>query len=219
MRKTLKAAIVALSLALAFPAAAQYTYAQPGQPAPQPIEVNHHVARVNLGVGFYNSGWYNCYYYYYGWYASCPSGSYTNFIPFLVGAQLDLNLGGMNNLSVGFTANMGTVSYEYYDVGNIYRSGSRQTTIWEPTLDYVAKFGPPTQDSVGRFRVGGALYFGPENQFGESSFGGGFRIGGGWSFFNTKRLGIGIDFVFEGGWIEGYWVGGLHLLASPEFHF
>ena len=36
------------------------------QPQPiQPIEVWNNVARVNLGVGFYNSGWANCYY---GWY-------------------------------------------------------------------------------------------------------------------------------------------------------
>jgi hypothetical protein len=219
MTKLLRAATAAAVLAIAAPAAAQYTFAQPGQPQAQPIEVYNHVARLNVGVGFYNSGWYNCYYYYYGWYASCPSGSYTSFVPFLVGAQLDFNLGGMNNISVGFTANIGTVNYEYYDVGNVYRSGSRDVTIWEPTIDYVAKFGPSTQDTVGRFRIGGAMYFGPENQAGNSSFGGGFRIGGGASFLNSKRLGIGLDLVLEGGWIEGYWVGGLQLIAAPEFHF
>jgi hypothetical protein len=53
-----------------------------------------------------------------------------------------------------------------------------------PTIDYGAKFGPPTQDTVGRFRVGGGMYIGPN-----SGLGGAFRIGG------------------------------LQLVASPEFHF
>jgi len=212
MRNILKAATVALALALASPAAAQYTFAQPGQPPPQPIEVYRHVLRANVGVGFYNSGWYNCYYGYY--YGTCTSGSYASFVPFLVGAQLDFNLGGASSISPGFTANIGSVSYSYYDALSVYRSGSRETTIWEPTLDYVAKFGPPTQDTVGRFRVGGAMYFGPDG-----GFGGAFRIGGGVSFLNSNRLGIGLDIMLEGGSYEGYWIGGLQLVASPEFHF
>jgi len=52
-----------------------------------------------------------------------------------------------------------------------------------------------------------------------SSIGGVFRIGGGASFLNTNRLGIGLDVVLEGGGINGNWVGGIQLLASPEFHF
>ena len=87
-------------------------------------------------------------------------------------------------------------------------------TIWEPTLDYVAKFGPSTQDTVGRIRVGGGMYIGPN-----SSFGGAFRIGGGASFLNANRVGVGLDLVIEAGGFHGYWIGGLQLLASPEFHF
>ena len=44
-------------------------------------------------------------------------------------------------------------------------------------------------------------------------------IGGGASFLNSNRFGIGLDLVLEGGGYNGYWVGGLQLLASPEFHF
>jgi hypothetical protein len=58
------------------------------------------------------------------------------------------------------------------------------------------------------------MYFGPN-----STYGGGFRIGGGASFLNANRLGLGLDLVLEGGSYQGYWIGGLQLLASPEFHF
>jgi hypothetical protein len=214
MRNTLKVLVASVALAAAAPATAQYTFTQPGQ-APQPVQqlqIWNNVARVNVGVSFYNSGWYNCYYSYY--YASCPSGSYASYIPFEVGPQVDFNLGGMNNISVGFTVGFGSVSYTYYDINNVYRSGSNSVTLWEPTVDYVAKFGPPTQDTVGRFRVGGGMYIGPN-----STIGGAFRIGGGASFLNANRLGVGVDLVLEGGGINGYWIGGLQLLVSPEFHF
>jgi len=211
MRNLMKAILVAGTLAVAAPASAQYTFAQPGQPQTQPVDIYNNVLRVNVGVGFYNSGWYNCYYGYY--YGTCTSGSYTSFIPFLVGPQLDFNLGGVNNISVGFTANMGTVNAEYFNgINNV--SESKNVTIWEPTIDYVAKFGPATQDTVGRFRVGAGMYIGPN-----SGIGGTFRIGGGASFLNASRLGVGLDVVFEGGSYQGYWIGGLQLVASPEFHF
>jgi hypothetical protein len=214
MRNLLQAVVASFALAAATPAAAQYTFTQPGQQPPpvmQPTPAWNNVARVNLGVGFYNSGWANCYY---GWYyGTCTSGSYGSYIPFLVGPQVDLNLGGMNNLSVGFTVGFGSITATWYDQFNAYQSTSKSVTVWEPTLDYVAKFGPPSQDTVGRFRIGGAMYIGPEN------IGGGFRIGGGASFLSASRLGIGLDVVLEGGWLNGYWIGGLQLIASPEFKF
>ena len=217
MKTLLKAATVAAALATAAPAAAQYTFSQPGQPTvqPQALEVWNNVARVNVGVSFYNSGWYNCYYTYYGYYASCTSGAYTDFIPFTVGGQIDWNLGGMNNLSLGFTADIGTVTGTYYDnINLVYVSRSKDVTLWEATIDYVAKFGPPTQDTVGRFRIGGGMLFGPDG-----GFGGDFRIGGGASFLNSKRIGIGLDIVLVGGGYEGSWIGGVQLLVSPEIHF
>jgi hypothetical protein len=213
MRNALKIVVASFAIAAAAPAVAQYTFTQPGQPIQpvQQLQVWNNVARVNIGVGFYNSGWYNCYYNYY--YQSCYSGSYTDYIPFMVGPQIDFNLQGMNNISVGFTVAMGTINTSYTcDIGTCNQSAS--VTIWEPTLDYVAKFGPPTQDTVGRFRVGGGMYIGPN-----ATVGGAFRIGGGASFLNSNRLGIGLDLVLEGGGYNGQWVGGLQLLASPEFHF
>jgi hypothetical protein len=213
MRNALKIVVASFAIAAAAPAVAQYTFTQPGQPIQpvQQLQVWNNVARVNLGVGFYNSGWYNCYYNYY--YESCYSGSYTDYIPFMVGPQIDFNLQGMNNISVGFTVAMGTINTSYTCPGGTCNQSS-SVTIWEPTLDYVAKFGPPTQDTVGRFRIGGGMYIGPN-----STVGGAFRIGGGASFLNANRLGIGLDLVLEGGGYNGQWVGGLQLLASPEFHF
>jgi hypothetical protein len=212
MRNALKIFVASIAIAASAPAVAQYTFTQPGQPQQpvQQLQVWNNVARVNLGVGFYNSGYYDCYY----WYGyNCSTGSYTSYIPFLVGPQVDFALGGMNNISVGFTVLIGTVSSTYYNNIN-YVDTSRSVTVWEPTVDYVAKFGPPTQDTVGRFRLGGGMLIGPN-----SSIGGVFRIGGGASFFNSNRFGIGLDIVLEGGGMNGNWVGGLQLLASPEFHF
>jgi hypothetical protein len=215
MTTLLRATAVAMVLALAAPAAAQYAQpmppSQPQMQLAQP-ETYRHVARINVGVGFYNNGWYNCYYGYY--YGSCTSGSYTSFVPFLVGPQIDLGLSRGSALSIGVNAAIGTVTYSYYNALNQYLSASKDVTLWEPTVDYVARFGPPTADTLSRLRIGGAMYFGPN-----SGFGGAFRIGGGASFLNTNRLGIGIDIVLEAGSYQGYWIGGLQLLVSPEYHF
>jgi hypothetical protein len=214
MRTSIRIAVLSLALGLAAPAAAQYTFAQPGQPAPQPVEVWNNVARINLGVSFYNSGYYNCSYWY-GYYPTytCGSGTFVSYIPFSFGPQVDINLGGMNNVSLGLNIMIGTATGTVYNV-NVAQSVSKNVTFWEPTIDYVAKFGPPTMDTVGRFRIGGGMYFGPD-----SGLGGAFRIGGGASFLNANRFGIGLDLVLEGGAYQGYWIGGLQLVASPEFHF
>jgi hypothetical protein len=205
-------AAVAGALAFAAPASAQYTFLSPDiEPPPLRLDGWAHVARVNVGVGFYNSGWYNCYYGFYG--GSCSSGSFTSFIPFLVGPQVDLNLGGVSNVSVGLTIGIGTVKSSYFD-GTQDVNKSSSVTMWEPTLDYVVKPGSRSQDEVARFRIGGGLVIGPD-----SKIGGVGRLGAGVSFFNASRVGIGLDLILEGGTMNGFWIGGLQLLASPEFHF
>ena len=98
----------------------------------------------------------------------------------------------MNNISVGFNVAMGTVTVQLYHradaaLDRARPSGSRPSTT-SPSS------GRPTQDTVGRFRIGGGMYIGPN-----STIGGAFRIGGGASFLNTNRLGIGLDLVLEGG--------------------
>lgn len=212
MRSVLTMAAVAGALAIAAPASAQYTFLSPEIEPPRPrLEGWPHVVRVNLGAGFYNSGWYNCYYGYYG--GTCTSGSFDSYIPFLVGPQFDFNLGGVSNVSVGLTVGLGKVSSDYNDgTQDVHKSSS--VTMWEPTLDYVVKPGTISQDTVGRFRIGGGLYIGPD-----SKLGGAGRIGAGVSFFNASRFGVGLDLVLEAGQMNGFWIGGLQLMASPEFHF
>src|SRR5512137_1706008 len=220
MIRIARIAALACALAVAAPASAQSVFSSQSPPPPsqswqpaQPVPVWENVVRLNLGVGFYNAAWYSCYYSWgWGW-TTCSSTSYTSYIPFLVGPQVDLNLGGMNNISIGFTVAIGTVNTSWWN-GTVTQSHSDNVTMWEPTVDYVAKFGPSTQDTVGRFRVGGGMYIGPD-----AHVGGAFRIGGGASFLNASRVGVGLDVVLEGGSFNGYWIGGLQLMVSPEFHF
>jgi hypothetical protein len=227
MRNLLKVLAASLALAAAAPASAQYVFKpdwqlekeakerqqELQQQAIQKLQRWHNVARLNVGVTFFYSAYYNCNYWY-GFYPTftCGSGSWVSYIPFTVGPQVDLNLQGMHNLSVGFNVFLGTATGTVYS-GFLAQSVSSRVTIWEPTLDYVAKFGPPS-DTAGRFRVGGGMYIGPNSELGAA-----FRVGGGASFFNLSRLGLGLDLVVEAGGYRGYWIGGLQLVASPEFHF
>ena len=111
MIHSVRIAMLAGALAVAAPASAQYTFApagqQPGSPTTfqplqpvQQLQVWNNVARVNLGVSFYNSTYWNCFYW--GWTVSCSGGAWASYIPFTVGPQVDFNLQGMNNISIGF---------------------------------------------------------------------------------------------------------------------
>jgi hypothetical protein len=226
MRHRLQVLVAILALAAAAPAAAQYVYKPAWQEEKeekerqqeilelsQRVQRWHNVARVNLGVTMFYSEYYNCGYWY-GLYPTytCGSGSFLSYVPFTVGPQVDIHLQGPHNLSVGFNVFLGTASGTVYS-GLFAQSVSKSVTIWEPTVDYVAKFGHPAPVK-GRFRVGGGMYIGPN-----SELGGAFRIGGGASFFDLSRVGIGLDLVIEAGAYSGYWIGGLQLVASPEFHF
>ncbi len=227
MRNLLKVLVASLAFAAAAPAVAQYEYKPRWQVEKEEKERQRqlledsvpkfqrwrNVARVNLGVSLFYSEYYNCAYWY-GFYPAygCGSGSWVSYVPFTVGPQVDLNLGGMNNISLGFNVFLGSATGTVYS-GFSALSVSRSVTIWEPTVDYVAKFGPPAS-TAGRLRLGGGMYIGPNSELGFA-----FRFGGGASFFNLSRLGIGLDLVVEGGVYRGYWIGGLQLVASPEFHF
>jgi len=209
MRRFLKLAFVASSLAFSAPAAAQYTFLSPDK-EPPPVRLHgwDNLVRVNLGAGFYNSDWYSCWYY-----PACTSSSYASYIPFLVGPQFDIHLGGPSNLSVGVIIAFGTVKTTYLD-GTQSVSKSARVTTYEPTLDYLVKLGTPMDDTVARLRFGGGLLIGPDSKLGFLG-----RIGVGTSLFSAGRLGVGLDLVLEGGTMNGFWLGGLQLLASPEFHF
>ena len=59
MRALIRIAVMVVAVSTAAPATAQYTFTQPGQ-QPQPVQQLqfwNNVARVNLGVSFYNSSY------------------------------------------------------------------------------------------------------------------------------------------------------------------
>jgi hypothetical protein len=209
MRTFLRATVVAMGLAVSAPAAAQFTFLSPDvKPPPLQLEGWRNVVRVNLGAGLYNSDWYVCAY---GW--TCTTTTYASFVPFVIGPQVDLHLGGPSALSLGFLFGFGSVK------GTILQAGlpvdvSAKVTTYEPTLDYLVRLGTPMQDTVARLRLGGGLLIGPDTKFGFLG-----RVGVGVAFFNTARFGVGLDLVLEGGSMNGAFIGGVQLLASPEFRF
>jgi hypothetical protein len=178
---------------------------------PQLSSQFQNVARLNLGISFYDSGWYNCNSFYPPY--ACNSGSFGSYMPFTLGLQTDIHLGNSNYFSPGIQVMTGTIDANYFN-GVQQVSNSAHVTLWEIVLDYVRIFGPSSKEVVGRLRTGTALYFASGG-----GFGGGFRTGIGGSFFNNNRVGIGLDLVFELGSYNGYRVTGLQLLVSPEFHF
>jgi hypothetical protein len=204
MRNLGRALVAAAGIAAAVPAAAQYTYAQPGQLV-SPPKLKENVLRVNVGVAFMTTGWYCSYGYYY-----CGESWSYGFTPFLIGGQADLGLGGTSALSFGFNGLIG------YAIANppLGSPLSQSASLLEPTLDYLFRFGLTNQPTLARLRVGGAGYFGTSG-----GTGGGFRLGGGASFANDRVFGIGAEMVFEGGWFRGYWISSLQLMISPELHF
>ena len=211
MRHPIQIAFVVVSLALSAPATAQHAYGPPGE-TPRSTRDRTNTLRLNLGTAFYSAGWYTCYY---GSSTSCASVPFSSTIPFVVGPQVDLDIaGGMNAISLGFTVTIVTTTSSYFNMDFQQVEASTSVTVWEPTVDYVGRIGSPADDTSGRFRVGAAVYFGRDGQVG-----GGFRLGGGLSLLGTHRFGIGIDMVAEGGVFNGTLIGGLQILASPEFHF
>jgi hypothetical protein len=171
---------------------------------------HENIARIPIGVSFYNSGWYNCVYYYPGY--ACGAGNYNDYVPFTTGLQFDIHLGEQSYLTPGFQVMIGSVNASYFN-GYQTLTNSSHETLWEPTLDYIAK-GDSDSDIRGRLRAGAGVYLGSDGHAGAA-----FRFGGGGSFFNTKKIGLGLDVVFEGGSYNGYWIGGLQLIVSPELHF
>ena len=114
---------------------------------------------------------------------------------------------------MGVTVAFGTVKTTILE-GTQSVSQSAQGTTYAPTLDYLVKLGTPMDDTVARLRFGGGLLIGPDSKLGFLG-----RIGLGTSFFHAGRPGVGLDPVLEGGTMNGRFIGGLQLLASPEFHF
>jgi hypothetical protein len=168
--------------------------------------------RLSAGVAFVGAGYYCSYYGYYpGTYGSCGYG-YSTTQPNI---NLEADLGLKRASAISFGANVFWGSYNAFS-----------NTVWEPHVDYLLRSGDSHKPIVGRFRVGAGLYIADVSgtsslgsHFSRTKTGGAFRIGGGVSFLNEKTVGIGLDAIFEAGWIGGYYVSTIQLLAGPELHF
>ena len=119
----------------------------------------------------------------------------------------------MNNISVGFNVFLGTAS------GVTRRSPRSERLDERDRLGADHRLRRQVRAVRRRTRWAGSASAAACTSAPTRSYGGAFRIGGGASFLNANRVGVGLDLVLEGGGYHGYWIGGLQLVASPEFHF
>jgi hypothetical protein len=180
-----------------------------------------YTVRASGGVSFIGAGYYCGYYYYYYPVYSCGAGYSTAFPD----VNFDIDVWVKPSLGVTFGANVMWGTYTpYYNSANI---ATTYSTIWEPHIDFL--LAPPYSDQVkGRVRLGFGLYIANVNNgtppagvqpYVFNGVGGAFRLGFGASFLPKSKVGIGIDAIFEAGWIGSSYVSTVQLLIGPELHF
>jgi hypothetical protein len=192
-------------------------------PPPPELTKPEITIRVSGGVAFVGAGYYCGYYYYYYPLYSCGVG-YSAAFP---DVNLDLDIWVKRNLGISVGANVMWGTYTPYNPGNGIPTSSIYSTIWEPHVDFL--FAPPDSPQVkGRVRLGFGLYIADVNNgipggnitpYTYNSLGGAFRLGFGASFLPKSKVGIGIDAIFEAGWIGSNYVSTIQLLIGPEIHF
>jgi len=191
------------------------------QPPPSVEERPNITLRASGGVSFIGAGYYCGYYYYYYPVYSCSTGYATAFPD----VNLDVDVWVKPTIGVTLGANVMWGSYTpYYTTTQL---ATTYTTIWEPHIDFL--LAPPSSDQVkGRLRLGFGLYIADVNNgtppagvkpYTFNGVGGAFRLGFGASFLPKSKVGIGIDAIFEAGWIGSYYVSTIQLLIGPEINF
>ena len=184
-------------------------------------EKQSYTIRASGGVAFVGAGYYCGYYYYYYPVYSCGTGYATAF----PNVNLDLDIWLKPSLGVTLGANVMWGTYTpYYNTAYL---ATTYSTIWEPHLDFL--LAPPYSQQVkGRVRLGFGLYIADVNNgtppagvkpYTFSGVGGAFRLGFGASFLPKSKVGIGIDAIFEAGWIGSNYVSTIQLLIGPELNF
>ncbi len=203
------------------------TYYPPPQPvyyAPPPVEDKQsYTIRASGGVAFIGAGYY-CNYYYagYGYTAYACGAGYSTAFP---DVNLDIDVWVRPTLGITLGANVMWGTYTpYYSNAAL---ATTYTTIWEPHVDLL--IAPPYSQQVkGRVRLGFGLYIaninngiptGTSGGYNYNGVGGAFRLGFGASFLPKSKVGIGIDAIFEAGWIGSNYVSTVQLLIGPELHF
>ena len=104
-------------------------------------------------------------------------------------------------------------------------NNSIYSTTWEPHVDFLLGY-PANEQVKWPCGLGLGLYIAEANGNNASgqnvqynALGGAFRAGFGATFLPHSKVGIGIDAIFEGGWIGSSYVSTVQLLVGPELHF
>jgi hypothetical protein len=209
-----------------YPPAPPPAYYQPPSPVyyqPQPMEEakTHYTIRASGGVAFASNGYYcNYYYTFYTTAYSCTAG-YSAVWP---DVNLDVDIWIRPTLGITLGANVMWGTYTPSNVVGV-PSNSISSTTWEPHIDFLA--GIPGNPQVkGRVRLGFGLYIAEANglngagqNFQFNGVGGALRLGIGATFLPKSLVGIGVDAIFEAGWVGSSYVSTVQLLIGPELHF
>jgi hypothetical protein len=189
---------------------------------PQPVDDGkiHYTFRLSGGVAFASNGYYCGYYYtYYTTTYACGVG-YTAVWPD-VNADIDIWIRPTLGLSLGANVMWGQYTPNVSGVPN----NTIYSTTWEPHVDLLTAL-PSSPQVKGRVRMGFGIYIAEangNNSLGNNvtynSVGGAFRLGFGASLLANSLVGIGIDAIFEAGWIGSSYVSTVQLLIGPELHF
>jgi hypothetical protein len=189
---------------------------------PQPVDDGkiHYTFRLSGGVAFASNGYYCGYYYtYYTTTYACGAG-YTAVWPD-VNADLDIWIRPTLGLSLGANVMWGQYTPNVSGIPN----NTIYSTTWEPHVDLLTAL-PGSPQVKGRVRMGFGLYISEangNNSLGNNvtynSVGGAFRLGFGASLLANSLVGIGLDAIFEAGWIGNSYVSTVQLLIGPELHF
>ncbi len=192
------------------------------RPPPPPWDGKvRYTVRASGGVAFVGAGYYCGYYYsYYVPAYGCGSGFAT--------AQPDINLDVDvwvdPTMAISFGANVMWGTYTPNLVGvppnNVY------SKTWEPHVDVLLAPTYGSNAAKGRIRLGFGLYVAEangQNATGQTvrwnGVGGAFRLGFGVSLLPKSIVGIGMDAIFETGWVGSSYVSTVQLLIGPELHF
>jgi hypothetical protein len=183
----------------------------------------HFTIRASGGVSFIGAGYYCGYYNNYPGFVNYGCGAgYSSVEP-----DVNLDLDIWFRPSFGITLGTNVMWGSYTSGGTFASVGTISSTTWEPHVDFLFAPSYVANDQwKGRLRVGFGLYVadanngntgtGPTNY---NNVGGAFRVGLGASILPKSVVGIGIDAIFEGGWIGSNYVSTVQLLIGPELHF
>jgi hypothetical protein len=202
-------------------------YYGPPQPVyyvPQPVDDGKPkiTIRASGGVAFASNGYYCGYYYtFYSTAYSCSAG-YSAVWP---DVNLDIDVWVRPTIGVSIGANVMWGNYTPSGVQNV-PSNTISSTTWEPHIDLLAALPGSTPAVKGRVRLGFGLYIAEANGLNGAGqtvtyngIGGAFRAGIGASLLANSKVGIGVDAIFEAGWIGSSYVSTVQLLIGPELHF